>query len=185
MPDKIIRDAEERMKKAVESITTRFSSVRTGRASPSLLDGIRVDYYGTKSPINQMATISVPEPRLIVIQPWDKTVIKEIEKAIVQSNIGLTPNVDKNVIRLVVPELTEERRKELVRHVHNLAEEGRVAIRNIRREANSEIRKLEKAKDISEDDRYFYEEEIQETTDNYIKEIDELLSSKEEEIMEV
>ena len=185
MPDKIIRDAEKRMKKVVESITTRFLSVRTGRASASLLDGIKVDYYGTKSPINQMATISVPEPRLIVIQPWDKTVIKEIEKAIVQSNIGLTPNVDKNVIRLVVPELTEERRKELVRHVHNLVEEGRVAIRNIRRDANSEIRKLEKVKEISEDDRYFHEDETQEITDNYIEEIDERLEAKEKEIMEV
>lgn len=185
MPDKIIKDAEERMKKAIESITTRFSSVRTGRASASLLDGIRVDYYGTKSPINQMATISVPEPRLIVIQPWDRTVIKDIEKAIVQANIGLNPNVDKNVIRLVIPELTEERRKELVRHVHNLAEEGRVAVRNIRRDVNSEIRKLEKAKDLSEDDRYFYEDEVQEITDKYIGEIDKLLESKEKEIMEV
>jgi len=185
MPDKIYKDAEERMKKAVESITTRFSSVRTGRATPSLLDGIKVDYYGTKTPINQMATISVPEPRLIVIQPWDKTVIKDVEKAIVESNIGLNPNVDKNIIRLVVPELTEERRKELVRHVHNLAEEGRIAIRNIRKDANNEIRKIEKSKRISEDERYFYEEEIQEITDKYIEEIDQLLESKEEEMMEV
>jgi len=185
MPDKIYKDAEERMKKAVESITTRFSSVRTGRATPSLLDGIKVDYYGTKTPINQMATISVPEPRLIVIQPWDKTVIKDVEKAIVESNIGLNPNVDKNIIRLVVPELTEERRKELVRHVHNLAEEGRIAIRNIRKDANNEIRKIDKSKRISEDERYFYEEEIQEITDKYIEEIDQLLESKEEEMMEV
>lgn len=185
MPETIISNAEKRMEKAVESISKRFSSVRTGRASPSLLDGIKVDYYGTKTPINQMATISVPEPRLIVIQPWDKTAVKEIEKAIVESNIGLNPAVDKNVIRLVIPELTEERREELVRHIHNLAEEGRVAIRNIRREANSGIRKLEKEKEISEDDRYFYEDEIQEITDNYIEEIDELLEEKEEEIMEV
>lgn len=185
MSEEIIRDAENRMKKAVESIKTRLSSLRTGRASPSLLEGIKADYYGTKTPINQMATISVPEARLIVIQPWDKTSIKNIEKAIVEANIGLNPNVDKNVIRLVLPELTEERRKELVRHVHNLAEEGRVAIRNIRREANSEIRKLEKQKELSEDDRYLYEEEIQELTDEYIEEIDELLEKKEKEIMEV
>lgn len=185
MPDKILGAAEDRMKKAVESTTTRFSSVRTGRASASLLDGIRVDYYGTKSPINQMATVSIPEARLIVIQPWDKTAIKDVEKAIVQANIGLNPNVDKNVIRLVVPELTEERRKELVRHVHNLAEEGRIAVRNIRRDANTEIRKLEKTKKISEDDRYLYEDEVQEITDKYIEEINELLDTKEKDMMEV
>lgn len=185
MPEKTIKNAEKRMKKAIESIKTRFSSVRTGRASPSLLEGIKADYYGSKTPINQMATISVPEPRLIAIQPWDKTAIKEIEKAIVEANIGLNPNVDKNVIRLVIPELTEERRKDLVRHVHNLTEEGRVAIRNIRRDANNAIRKLEKKGEISEDERYFYEDEIQEFTDEYIEEIDELLEEKEEEIMEV
>lgn len=185
MPDKTVEDAEKRMEKAVESITKRFLSVRTGRASASLLDGIKVDYYGAKTPINQMATISVPEARLIVIQPWDKTVLKNIEKAIVRANIGLNPNVDKSVIRLVVPELTEERRKELVRHVHNLAEEGRITIRNVRRDANNEIRKLEKSKKVSEDDRYFYEDEIQEITDNYIEEIDELLETKEKEMMEV
>jgi ribosome recycling factor len=185
MSEKIIRDAEDRMKKAVESINTRLSSVRTGRASPALLEGVRADYYGTKTPINQMATISVPEPRMIVIQPWDKTSIKNIEKAIVEANIGLNPNVDKNVIRLILPELTEERRKELARHIHNLVEEGRVAVRNIRREANSEVRKLEKGKELSEDERYLYEEEIQEITDKYVEEVDELLEKKEKEIMEV
>jgi ribosome recycling factor len=185
MPKTILRDAEARMKKAVETTVKDFSHVRTGRASASLLDGITVDYYGTKSPINQAATITIPEPRLIVIQPWDKTIIKEIEKAIARSDLGLHPNSDGNVIRIQIPELTTERRKELTKHVSKAAEEGRVAIRNVRRDANESLRKLEKAKQISEDERHTYEAQVQDFTNKYIKQIDELLKAKEEELLEI
>lgn len=185
MPDKIIRDVETRMKKAIEATAQDFSAIRTGRASPSLLDNIQIDYYGTKSPIKQVATITTPEPRLIVIQPWDKTIIKEIEKAITRSDLGLNPNSDRNVIRLTIPELTEERRKNLVKHVRKLAEDGRNAIRNIRRDANNAIKKLEKASEISEDASRMHQENIQKITDKRIKQIDELLENKEKELLEV
>ncbi len=182
MPKKIVRDVETRMKKAIESTSKDFSTVRAGRASPSMLNNIQVDYYGTKTPLNKMATITTPEPRLLVIQPWDRTVIKDIEKAVMQSDLGLTPNSDKNVIRLAIPELTEQRRKQLAKDVRKLAEEGRVGIRNIRREANDAIRKLEKSSKVSEDARRMHQERIQELTDKYIEEIDELLEAKEEQL---
>lgn len=185
MPKQIILDAEARMEKAVEATAKDFSSIRTGRASPSLLDNIQIDYYGTKSPIKQVATITTPEPRLLVIQPWDKTIIKEIEKAITRSDLGLNPNSDKNVIRLTIPELTEERRQSLAKHVRKLAEDGRNAIRNIRRDANNSIKKLEKSSEISEDESRMRQDEIQEITDMYIEEIDELLKAKEEELLEI
>lgn len=182
MPKKIIRDAETRMKKAVEATGRDFSTIRAGRASPSMLDNIQVNYYGTKTSVNKMATITTPEPRLLVIQPWDKTVIKDIEKAIMQSDLGLNPNSDKNVIRLTIPELTAQRRKQLVKDVRKLAEEGRVAVRNIRRDANDAIKKLEKSSKISEDESRMHQERIQELTDKYIEEIDELLEAKEKQL---
>jgi ribosome recycling factor len=185
MPKQIIHDAENRMERAVEATAKDFSSIRTGRASPSLLDNIQIDYYGTKSSIKQVATITTPEPQLLVIQPWDKTIIKEIEKAITRSDLGMNPNSDKNVIRLAIPQLTEERRKSLVKHVRKLAEDGRIAIRNIRRDANEAIKKLEKSSEISEDESRMHQDNIQEITDMYIGEIDELLKAKEEELMEV
>ena len=185
MPKTILRDAEARMKKSVEATSRDFSHVRTGRASASLLDGIQVEYYGAKNPINQVATVTVPEPRLIVIQPWDKTIVKEIEKAIGRSDLGLNPNSDGTVIRLQIPELTTERRRELTKHVSKIAEEGKVSIRNIRREANDALKKLEKAKTISEDERHTYEAEVQQLTDKYIKHIDDLLKAKEEELLEI
>lgn len=181
----ILRDAETRMQKAVEATARDFARVRTGRASATLLDNIQVDYYGTKSPINQVATITIPEPRLIVIQPWDKTVTKEVERAIAQSDLGLNPNNDGNVIRIQIPELTTERRKELTRYVAKLAEEGRVAIRNIRRDANDALQKLEKSKEISQDERHTYAAEIQECTDLYTEQANDLLKSKEEELLEL
>ncbi|MCZ6680332.1 MAG: ribosome recycling factor [Candidatus Poribacteria bacterium] len=185
MPKTILRDVEVRMKKALESTAKDFAHVQTGRASSALLDGIQVEYYGTKSPINQVATINIPEPRLIVIQPWDKTVIKDVEKAIARSDLGLNPNSDGNVIRIQIPELTTERRKELTRYVSKSAEEGRVAIRNIRRDANDSLQKIEKSKEISKDERHTYESQVQEMTDSWIDQVDNLLKSKEEELMEL
>lgn len=184
MPQQVLKDAERRMQKAVDAAGKEFSSIRTGRASAALLDGIQVDYYGTKTPINQMATITIPEPRLIVIQPWDKTAIKEIEKAITRSDQGVNPQSDGNVIRLNIPELTEERRKQLAKQVHGLAEEQRISIRNIRRDANSAIRKLEKSSDISEDDSRKHQGTVQDLTNKYIKQVDELLENKEKELLE-
>ena len=185
MPKTILRDAETRMQKALEATARDFSHVRTGRASASLMDNIHVDYYGTKSPINQVATITIPEPRLIAIQPWDKTIMKDVERAIAQSDLGLNPNNDGNVIRIQIPELTTERRQELTRHVAKLAEEGRVAIRNIRRDANDALQKLEKSKQISQDERHTYVAEVQDFTDLYTDQANELLSAKEAELLEL
>ncbi|RKY05420.1 ribosome recycling factor [Candidatus Poribacteria bacterium] len=181
----LLKETEERMKKAVAATSKEFAAVRAGRASAAMLEGITVDYYGSRLPINQLATISIPEPRMILIQPWDKNVLKDIEKAIAQADLGFNIISDKNSIRLIVPELTEERRKELVKVVRRMAEEGRVAIRNIRREAIETIRKMEREKQISEDDKYRYQDEIQKLTDKYIEQIDELLKAKEKELLEV
>jgi len=159
--------------------------MRAGRATPALLEKITVDYYGQPTPVNQTATISVPEPRLLVIQPWDKSQIEAIEKAILKSDLGINPTNDGNVIRLAVPQLTEERRQQLVKNLRRLAEEEKVAIRNIRRDGNDLLKDLEKEGEISEDDLRRNLEEIQEMTNTYIKEIDQLLSQKEEEILEV
>ena len=150
-----------------------------------MLDGIQVEYYGAKNPINQVATITVPEPRLLVVQPWDKTIVKEVEKAIARSDLGLNPNSDGTVIRLQIPELTTERRKELTKHVSKTAEEGKISIRNVRRDANDALKKLEKAKSISEDERHTYESQVQQLTDKYIQQIEDLLKLKEEELLEV
>lgn len=183
--DQIVAHAEDRMKKAISVLRDEFLTVRTGHASTALLNRVMIDYYGSQVPLKQLATISAPEPRLIVIQPYDKTTIGNIEKAILQSDLGITPNNDGTVVRLPIPPLTEERRNELIRVVKNMAEEGRVAIRNIRRDANEHLKELKKLKEVSEDDERRAEEEMQKRTDKYIAEIGEMLKNKEEEIMEV
>ena len=176
---------EDKMKKALDVLRKEYATLRAGRATPALLDKISLDYYGTPTPINQVANISVPEPRMILIQPWEKTMLGAIEKAIMKSDLGLTPNNDGAVIRLTIPQLTQQRRSELVKVVHKKAEEDRVAIRNLRRDANEAIKKLEKDKLISEDEAKKAQEDMQKLTDKYIKEIDQVMASKEKEIMEV
>ena len=183
--DELIADARERMGKSVESVRHEFGSVRTGRASPALLDRVAVDYYGTQTPLKQLATISAPEPRLLTIQPYDKGSIKAIERAILESDVGLTPNNDGNLIRLGVPELTEERRKQLVKVVRNICEDGRVAIRNIRRDVMHDLRELKEAGEAGSDDEHRAEVELQKVTDARVGELDELLKHKEAEILEV
>ncbi len=183
--DRLLRETREKMKRSVANTEKEFSRIRTGRASVSLLDHITVAYYGSDMPLSQVATLSVPEARLIVIQPWDKTLLPTIEKAIFASDLGLTPNSDGNVIRLEVPALTEDRRKELTRVVQGKAEEGRVAIRNIRRDANDTIGKMEKRSDISEDEAEAGKKEVQKITDEFVAEIDKVTEKKVNEIMEV
>lgn len=176
---------EEKMKKAVDVLKKELATLRAGRATPALLDKIVVDYYGTPMPVNQVATVSVPEPRLIVIQPWEKTMLPPIEKAIQKSDLGLTPTNDGTVVRLTIPQLTQQRRAELVKVVHKKAEEGRVAIRNLRRDANEVLKKMAKDKVVSEDEGQHAQEDMQKLTDKYIKEIDRVAAQKEKEIMEV
>ncbi len=181
----LLEDARERMAKSVEAIRHEFGSVRTGRASPALVDRIRVDYYGAPTPLRQLATISAPEPRLLTIQPYDKGSIRTIEKAIMESDLGLTPSNDGNLIRLSIPELNEERRKQLVRQVRHIAEEGRVAIRNIRRDVMHDLRELKEAGETGADDEHRAEAELQKLTDQMVAELDEALKHKEAEILEV
>ena len=181
----LLDDARERMHKSIDSIRHEFGSVRTGRASPALLDRISVDYYGTATPLNQLATITTPEARLLSIQPYDKSSIKAIERSILESDVGLTPSNDGAVIRLVLPELTEERRRELVKVAHRLAEDGRVAIRNIRRDVMHHLRELKEGGETGADDEHRAEVELQKVTDARVGELDELLKVKEEEILEV
>lgn len=185
MIDGLLADARERMGKSVESTHHEFATVRTGRASPALLERISVDYYGALTPLNQLATISAPEARLLTVQPYDKSSIKAIEKAINESDVGLNPSNDGNLVRLVVPELTEERRKDLVKVVRHLAEEGRVAIRNIRRDVMSDLRELKAEGEAGSDDEHRAEVELQKLTDAKIAELDAVLSAKEREILEV
>lgn len=185
MIDVLLEDARERMAKSVESAQQEFSTVRTGRASPSLLDRVVVDYYGAMTPLNQLATISAPEARLITVQPYDKSSIKMIEKAINESDVGLNPSNDGNLVRLAVPELTEERRHELVKVVRNLAEEGRVAIRNVRRDTMHQLRELKSEGEAGSDDEHRAEVELQKLTDGRIGDLDAILKAKEEEILEV
>ncbi|HHD11012.1 MAG TPA: ribosome recycling factor [Deltaproteobacteria bacterium] len=181
----LFQETRKRMDKARSVLKEEFAKLRTGRASAGLLEGIKVDYYGTPTPINQLATINIPEPRLIVIQPWDVSQIGAIEKAILSSDLGLTPTNDGKIIRISIPQLTEERRKELVKVAKKYAEECRVAIRNIRRDANEKLKKLEKDKLISQDELKKAQQEIQKITDDEIEEINALLEKKEKEIMEV
>lgn len=185
MVDEIFEDLKDRMGKSIESLKREYSRLRTGRASISLLDGIRVSYYDTPTPLNQMASLAVPEPRLIVIQPWDKTAIEDIEKAILKSELGLTPMNDGKVIRISIPPLTEERRKELVKVARKMSEENKVSIRNIRRDANEMLKDLKKEKEISEDDLFRSQEEVQKATDQFISQVDELCAAKEKEILEI
>jgi ribosome recycling factor len=180
----IHEDTTERMGKTITALENELKRIRTGRASLSLLDGIRVDYYGTMTPLNQMATLAVPESRLITIQPWDASVIKDIEKAVLKSDLGLTPSNDGKIIRLAIPPLTEERRKELVKVVHKMCEEHKVATRNIRRDANDLLKSLKKDGDISEDDAFKAQDEVQKITDNFIQKIDDVYKEKEKEILE-
>jgi ribosome recycling factor len=185
MINEIVKDAEERMIKSVEVTKHEFASLKAGRATPALLDKVQVDYYGTPTPINQVANVSVPEARLLVIQPWDKSMIPQIEKAIMKSDLGINPTSDGIVIRLAIPQLTEERRVELVKVVKKKAEEGRVAVRNIRREANDHMKDAEKDGGIAEDELKRAQDSVQKLTDKYIKEIDNLLAAKEKDIMQV
>jgi ribosome recycling factor len=185
MIDELLQDAREHMEKSVDATRHKFGSVRTGRASIALLDRITVDYYGAQTPLKQLATVSAPEARLLTVQPYDKSSIKNIERAIMESDVGLTPNNDGQIIRLQVPELTEERRKELVKVVRHLAEEGRVAIRNIRRDVMHDLRELRDAGEAGSDDEHRAEEALQKLTDEKVKELDAVLKAKEEEILEV
>jgi ribosome recycling factor len=185
MIEDLLGEAADRMTKSVEAMRHEFGSVRTGRATPALLDRISVDYYGALTPLKQLATISAPEARLVTVQPYDRTSIKAIERAIMESDVGLTPSNDGNVIRLSVPELTEERRKQLVKVVRHIAEEGRVAIRNIRRDIMHDLRELKEAGEAGADDEHRAESELQKLTDGRISELDELLKVKEAEILEV
>jgi ribosome recycling factor len=177
--------AERKMKRAVEALQHDLSSVRTGRASPALLERVQVDYYGAATPLNAVATINVPEPRLLVIQPWDKKMLPVIEKAIQKSDLGLTPSSDGTVVRLPIPQLNEERRRDLVKQVHKRVEEARVAIRNCRREAIDEMRKAERDKQVSEDDVKRAQERLQKLTDSYVAEVDDVGRRKESEVMEI
>ncbi len=181
----IYQREEEKMKKSLEAVSHEFASVRTGKATTALLDAIRVEYYGSMVPLNQVGTVSAPEPRLLTVQPWEKTVIPNIVKAIQKSELGLTPQSDGNIVRLPIPPLTEERRKDLVKLVHKLAEEGRVAIRNIRRDAVEHVKKIEKEKKISEDDSKKAQKHIQEITDRFVESVDKLVAGKEKEILDV
>ena len=185
MTKDILSSQEERMKKSLEALKRDFGSMRAGRATPSLLDKVMVDYYGTPTPVNQVAKVSVPEPRMITIQPWEKTLLHDIEKAIMKSDLGLSPNSDGTTIRLAIPQLTQERRQELVKTVGKKAEETKVAVRNLRRDGNDAIKKLEKAKEITEDDSKKGQEDMQKLVDKYIKLIDAAKASKEKEVMEV
>jgi len=184
MLKKIAENTKTKMEKSVSLLAQELSKLRTGRASPALLESVKVEYYGSVLPLNQVATISIPEPRLMIVQPWDKTALPAIEKALYKSPIGLTPNNDGNVIRLSIPPLTTERREELVRLVQRLGEDTKVAIRNVRREANSDIKKEEKDKKISEDESFNSQEEVQKITDEYIEKVDDILKKKENEIRE-
>jgi len=181
----ILRQTEERMQKTVEVTQREFATVRTSRASPTLLDHIKINYYGTLTPLRQLATISIPDPKLMIIQTWDQSILAEVEKEILKSNLGLTPINDGKVIKLSIPPLSKERREELIKVIRKMAEEGRVAIRSIRHDAIEEIRKMEKEKLISEDERFRNQEEVQKLTDKYIKQIDEILKTKEKEVLEI
>ena len=178
-------DIEERMGLVIEALRENLSTIRAGRANPAILEQVSVDYYGTITPLNQIAGISAPEPRLLLVQPWDANAIPEIEKAILQSDLGLNPSNDGKVVRLPIPALTEERRKELVKLVNKNAEDAKVQVRNIRRDGNDEVKALEKDKEISEDEMKKAEELVQEITDKFISQIDEVASKKEEELMEI
>jgi ribosome recycling factor len=183
--ESFVSDATERMNKSVDATHDHFNSVRTGRASPALLDRIQIDYYGTPTPLKNIATINVPEPRLLTIQPFDPSAIKQIERAIMESDLGLTPSSDGKIVRLPIPQLTEERRKEYVKVARNMAEEGRVAVRNVRRDVMRHLEELVRNGDVGDDEERAAETKVQKLTDDHVHQIDELLKRKEAEIMEV
>jgi ribosome recycling factor len=180
----IIQSTEEKMKKSFDSVTRQFHEVRTGRASPSLVEGLHIDYYGTPTMLKQLAAISAPDAHLIVIQPWDLTAIAEIEKAILKSNLGLSPSNDGKIIRISVPQLSKERRQEMAKLLHKMSEDGRVSLRTIRRDAKEAVEKMEKDKLVSEDEKFRGVDELQKVVDKYIAKIDELLKNKEKEVLE-
>lgn len=185
MVDEILKSAKISMKKSIENLHRELAGVRTGKANPALLDVVRVSYYGQQVPLKQIASITTPDPRTIAVQPWDKSLVPEVEKAILASELGLNPQSDGTLIRLPIPPLTEERRKDLVKMVKRLAEETRIAIRNIRRDANEKIKKLEKEHEISEDEMHSRQEKVQELTDEFTEEVDRIVEAKEKEIMEI
>lgn len=185
MIEDVKKDVKHRMEQAVETVRQELSKLRTGKASPAILDGITVNYYGTNTPLRQVANVSAPEPRLLVVQPWDRGLLGEIEKTILKSDLGLNPTNDGIVIRIPIPALTEERRQSLVKVAKKITEDGRVAIRNVRRDANEKLKKLEKDSKISEDDLRRSQDETQKMTDEYIKKLDEILALKEKDIMEI
>ena len=180
-----VKDAESKMQKTIEAVKADFASVRAGRANASVLDRVQVEYYGGPTPLNQVASISSPDPRQLVIQPWDSSLLREIEKAILTSELGINPQNDGKVIRLTFPQLTEERRKELTKQVHKYAEGGKVAVRNIRRDVMDKIKAAKKMSEITEDDAKDYEKKLQDVTDNYVKKLDERAAEKEKELMSV
>jgi len=185
MTGEIQSEAERRMQKSVEAVTHELAGIRSGKATPALLDSVKVDAYGQKMPINQLASVSVPDPKSLVVQPWDKTIITSIVKAIQISELGFNPQVEGSIIRIPVPPLSEDRRRDLAKLCKKIAEEGKVAIRNVRRDANERLKKAEKDKHISEDDQHKGSDKVQELTDKYIKKIDDLVVAKEKEIMSV
>jgi ribosome recycling factor len=185
MDDKVVKETEAKMEKTLASLKVDLNKVRTGRASLALFDDVRIDYYGTPTPLNQLATLAVPEPRMITIQPWDTSIAGEVEKAILKSELGLNPMNDGKIIRIPIPRLTEERRKDLVKVVKKMGEGAKVSIRNIRREANDHLKSLEKNKKISQDELHQLIDKVQTFTDKYIEKTDDILSAKEKEIMEI
>jgi len=185
MIDDVLADAKDRMGKGVEALRKELATIRTGRAHPGLIEHLRVDYYGAPTPLNQLATISVPEPRLLAIQPWDRQSLGAIEKAIHKADLGLNPINDGNIIRLVIPQLTEERRKDLAKVVRKKVEEGRVAVRNVRRDCHDELRRLQREKEVSEDAQYRAQDELQKLTDGFIQEIERVGEEKEAELLAV
>ena len=185
MIDEVLLAANTKMGKTIEALRKELAAIRTGRATPALVDDIKVDYYGTPTPLKQIATVSVPEARLLLIQPWDSSMLSSIKKAILKSELGLNPTSDRDVIRLTIPQLSEERRKELVRAVHKRAEDGRVALRNIRRDALEELRKLEREKEISQDEQKRAQEHLQELTDSFIATVGKVAEDKEAELLEI
>ncbi|KLU63294.1 ribosome-recycling factor [Peptococcaceae bacterium CEB3] len=185
MIEDVLKDSEERMRKGAEALRREYGSVRAGRANPALLDRVMVDYYGTPTPVKQLANLSVPESRVLAIQPWDKTTLPSIEKAILKSDLGLNPSSDGVVIRLIIPQLTAEKRSEIVKSLKKKAEESRVAVRNVRRDANDHMKKLEKDHKATEDELKRAQDDLQKMTDKFVKEIDHILDLKEKEILEV
>ncbi|MFH1153422.1 MAG: ribosome recycling factor [Pseudomonadota bacterium] len=185
MVNEIIQETRDRMTKSIQALEKDMSRVRTGRATLSILDPVKVDYYGTLTPLKQMASIAVPESRMITVQPWDISAIKEVEKGILKANIGLTPASDGKIIRISIPPLTEERRKEIAKSVHKTCEDYKIALRNIRRDANDTLKSFQKDGDISEDENFKAQKQVQDITDDFIKKVDSIFSTKEKEILEI